>query len=210
MSTSFPGLQSIMDAITREENVNPVYNNPGALTNSSGGLIQYNSIEEGNAAFQNQILRAVSGQSQYYSPDMSIQQFENTYTGGDTNAGKNVASFLGVSPNTSIGSVASSAPASSASPSQIGSGGTSGLPTWASSILAAANDAIGNNSIAASIRQATGQSSGATKIPFLNLSVFDIVAVVAGIVLLAGAVFGFRNVGNTVVETARRGAEFAA
>lgn len=41
-------------------------------------------------------------------------------------------------------------------------------------------------------------------------SVVDIVAIIVGLVLLAGAVFGFRNVTSTVVQTTRKGAELTA
>lgn len=210
MSTTFPGLQSIMQAIAREENVNPVYNNPGAITDSSGALIQYPDLQTGTQAFQNQITRALSGNSPYYSPNMSINEFENTYTGGDPNAGKNVASFLGVPPTTSIGNVANSQPSSN--PSQPSSAGTgiAGLPTWAQSIINNANAAFGNNAIAAGIQNLTGSTSSGTKIPFIGVTVVDIVAVVAGLVLLAGAIFGFKNVQETVVGAAKRGAEVAA
>src|SRR5271168_3515296 len=101
MSALSSGYATLAAAIAREENVNPSYNNPGAIM-SGGTLNTYDTPEEGESALENLLQNAISGNSKYYNPNESIQDFENTYTGGDTNAGSNVASFLGVPSSTPI------------------------------------------------------------------------------------------------------------
>jgi|ERR1035437_9880808 hypothetical protein len=43
-----------------------------------------------------------------------------------------------------------------------------------------------------------------------DVSMIDLVGILAGLVLLGGAVFGFKNVSTTIVTGVKRGAEMAA
>ena len=88
-------------------------NNPGDLKLGNAGLGDINgktvfaSVEEGWAALERQIDLILSGRSAYYSPDWTILQVAQKYTGGDNaEAWANiVAEQLGVTPDTPIGEV---------------------------------------------------------------------------------------------------------
>lgn len=91
-------------------------NNPGSLTAgdvpsdsitgvfNSAGVVIIDSIENGWAALTNKLNNILSGNSSVYSPDMTISDFAQTYTGGDNaDAWANtVASQLGVTPDTTL------------------------------------------------------------------------------------------------------------
>ena len=211
MSSFSLTLQDLEAAITREENVNPAYNNPGAIM-SGGSLAQYPTPQAGQNALENLLTGAITGQSQYYQPNESLEQFEETYTGGDINAGSNVASILGIpstTPINSFGTVAASVQPNAQNPATA--------PTTLQQIGAAFNDQFGPSifgaTVGPSVSNPTASYSSVTlpgggkyQIP----SVLDVVAVVAGLVLLAGMVFGFRTLTTTVVQGAKKGAELAA
>ena len=134
-----------------------VANNPGDLeigdvgygvTTAAGGnkITNFPDAATGYTALQNQINKITSGQSTAgYTPAMSIAQVGQIYSGGSSTWANNVASALGVSPDTSFASVASgsattadtSTPASSldAINSSI-SGLLSGSTTDTSSLMA--------------------------------------------------------------------------
>ena len=93
-------------------------NNPGDLT--SGGVINtYDSPDTGWAALESQIGKMVNGTSSVYSPDMSLTQVGNLYSNGDPNWAKNVASYLGVSPSTTIADAANGTSTSSSLTSAV-------------------------------------------------------------------------------------------
>lgn len=102
-----------------------------------------------------------------------------------------------ISPRPSLQTPAQQAAASASVPSQI-------PPSIWSQLGGALNDQFGA-SIFGKTLGPTASNPGAT-FP----SIIDIVAVVAGLVLLAGAVFGFDSVRETVIQTAKKGAEVAA
>lgn len=60
-------------------------NNPGNLRRSPlqagrrDGFAYFNSYEEGFEALKNQIIVSASGQSSYYHPEMTLEDFFNTY-----------------------------------------------------------------------------------------------------------------------------------
>lgn len=90
-------------------------NNPGDLelgdigNGTIGGKTIFASLDDGFEALENQINLIVTGQSKAgYTPDMSIAQVAQIWTGGDNpSAWANiVASELGVTPDTSFASVA--------------------------------------------------------------------------------------------------------
>jgi len=86
-------------------------NNPGNLKlggETIGGKTIFSTVQEGWQALYHQIDLMLSGQSRYYSPDMTIRQVAGIYTGHDNEEAwaKIVAGQLGVSPDTPIGSIA--------------------------------------------------------------------------------------------------------
>lgn len=193
----------LAQAIAREENVAPSYNNPGGI-NDANGIITYPTQQAGQSALENLLTNALSGTSQNYSPNESIQDFENTYTGGDPNAGNNVASFLGVSPSTpinSFGDVVSAQQNSASAPS-----------TYAQALAGIQNGILGPQGTnlypqgSATTPNLFGSKLGGYTIP----SVTDIVAILAGLVLLGGAVFGFKQLSTTVVTGVKKGAALSA
>lgn len=188
-------IESLAQAIEREENVNPSYNNPGAIT-SNGSLITFPTLQAGQTALQNQLQTDVSGASKYYSPNETLEQFEETYTGGDLNAGKNVSSFLGIPSTTPIGSFAN--PASSATSATLPASSSttntspSTRPFW---------------TYLPGFEELYNFFTGTSSAPSSRNIVVDGVTIAVGIVLLTGAVFGFKNVSNTVIEGVKTGAK---
>lgn len=188
---AFP-IESLAQAIEREENVNPSYNNPGAIT-SGGSLVQFPSLEAGQTALQNQLQRAVSGQSPYYNPNESLEQFEETYTGGDMNAGTNVASFLGVPSTTPLSSFSAQNNSTSMA-----------TPDTSTSTLQSLLDKLKN------YETSTGAAKTASSVFGLSVGFVDIVVILVGLILIAGSVFGFKQLQTTVVDGARAGANLSA
>lgn len=84
------------------------------------------------------------------------------------------------------------------------SGSDSQQPSLWSQILGAANEQFGP-SIFGKTMGPTASDPNA-KFP----GIVDVVAVLAGLILIAGAIWGFDNVRETTINIARRGAEVAA
>jgi hypothetical protein len=88
-------------------------NNPGDLKLGDKGLgtvagkTVFASPEEGFQALERQINLILTGRSDYYSPDMTIREIAQVYTGGDNaDAWANiVAGQLGVSPDTPLSEI---------------------------------------------------------------------------------------------------------
>jgi hypothetical protein len=199
---SFPTVESLAQAIAQEEGNNGQgfanTNNPGNLelgdigygtATAAGGqqITIFQSFQDGFAALVNMLQKDLSGNSSVYSPSMNLQQYMQTYTGGNTNAGNTVASILGVSPYmplTSVGQSAVTVPPQSTSSvgSSIGSSLASGLLGPLAAFL---------------------PGSGMP-------GIVDIVAIIGGLILIAGMVFGFRNVSTTIVKGVKTGAEIAS
>lgn len=81
-------------------------NNPGSIT-SGGQLVQYASEQDGWNALYALIERILSGESAYYTPDMSVLQVAHVYTGEDKPEAwaRIVAEQLGVSVNEPFGNL---------------------------------------------------------------------------------------------------------
>lgn len=106
-------MSSVASAIAYAENANPAYNNPGDLKLGDvgagiapNGVTIFPSLQQGVDALQNQVNLMLSGNSAYYNPDQTIEQAGNIYANGDPNWAANVAHYLGVSPQTTLGAAA--------------------------------------------------------------------------------------------------------
>jgi hypothetical protein len=179
-------------------------NNPYNLETSQGTLASYPTMEAGYEAGESYLQRAITGENQAYYPGESIGEFETTYTGGDPVAGQNLADILGVDQSTPVstflngpGIGSNTSQNSSSSQPQTTLGGLiAGLATG--SITPPANSPyLSKNSVLSQIES------------YLGSRAVDVVAVIAGLVLIAGAVFGFRSLINTTVQGVKAGAEMA-
>jgi hypothetical protein len=121
------GLSPLGQAIATAEGAPPSTNNPGDLelgdigfgtyTAAGGQLItNFPTLAAGQTALENQINLIASGASKAgYTPSMSIAQVGNLYTGSSSGAwANNVASALGITPDTNFASLVGGAPTSSA------------------------------------------------------------------------------------------------
>lgn len=59
------------------------HNNPGDVTDGNGNKLQFASVADGFRALYDNVLGAFRGTSQYYSPQMTLRDFAETWTGGD-------------------------------------------------------------------------------------------------------------------------------
>lgn len=124
-----PDQSTLASAIIQLENVNPAYNNPGAITDefpgftgqyftSSGigatGIPIYDSPESGLAALQTKLGNIFSGNSSVYSPIMTLDQFGDVYAPNQS-YGSKLASILGVPSSTQLSSLQSGVPEDSSS-----------------------------------------------------------------------------------------------
>lgn len=193
MSTTYNALAA---AIAQEENSTWV-NNPGALQDAFGNPINFGSYQSGYNALLNKLQYDISGQSQVYSPNMTLGQFENVYTGGDTNAGNNVASMLGVPATTPV--------------SQLSDQALQQNTGFLQNAINLAKNAVNNvlhmgtpnPADAAAMEQ--GKVPDYTKTQGGSVSAIgaDIAAVLVGLVLIAGAVFTFSQVKETIITAAK-------
>lgn len=121
---------SFMSAISSAEGfgtpgaIPTVNNNPGDLTNSSGQIIHFSTLASGQAALQNQIQVIANGTSSHYTPSMTLSQMGQIYANGDPNWANNVASNMGLSPNSTV------AQAMSAGNNSGLNSFVNGLPSW--------------------------------------------------------------------------------
>lgn len=89
-----------------------VANNPGDLvipgwapTMGSAGIAVFDSPDYGWSRLYRQVALIIAGRSNYYRLDMTLAEMGRTYAGGDENWSRNVASYLGVSPSTTLAQV---------------------------------------------------------------------------------------------------------
>lgn len=163
----------------------------GTATAAGGQqLTIFASLQDGWDAATNMLNKDVSGNSSIYSPNMTLQEYMNTFTGGNQNAGNTVASILNVPSSTPISSfgnaVQSTQPSSTASTTTTAPSNSSSTPSgWWDTLK--------------------GYLPG-TGAP----GVTDIVAIIAGLVLISGMVFGFRQLAVTVQQGVKSGAALAA
>lgn len=167
--------------------------------NSDGSPLTFSSLNEGVSALQNYVNNAMGGTSNYYSPNETLAQFENTYTGGDPNAANNIASMLGVSP---------SIPMSSLSDQNLGSvsSGVNVQPKWWKWLLPGSTVL---NDAGQAAQNMKSQASGLLLLGRL-LEPQNTAAFLIGLILVAAAVFGIDKVQDTAITTAKRGAEIAS
>lgn len=197
------GLSPLAQAISNNEGYGTpaavtinAYNNPGSIEDGSGNLIQYQSIEDGIAALENQVNKMVYGGSSVYSPDMTIAQAAPIYTGNGPNAAQNWASSLGVSTDTTLGSLQS-----------LQEGSSQNDDTGMNDDYDATDNTPGTSKDTSG-----GSSNGVLQIlqkilekladPSFGVSV---VFVVLGIVIILVGLFSFKNDGD-VIATVRQGA----
>lgn len=109
-------VSAFANAIAKAEGTSSTANNPGSLTAgdvpddsilgvfNSAGVVIINTIENGWNFLKNKLQNILDGNSTVYSPDMTISEFANTYTGGDNADGwaNTVAGELGVSTDTTL------------------------------------------------------------------------------------------------------------
>lgn len=149
----------------------------GTLTASGGNAITvFPDAASGWDALNNQIAKIFNGTSNVYNPNMSVGDFGSTYSGNNPSYGSNLASILGVAPNTPL--------------SQLGgnsSGSGNSILNGAQQLLLGPLSALipGNNS---------GLST-------LNLA--RIVVLIVGIILIAAGLFAFKQT-QTIIEGGTR------
>jgi hypothetical protein len=105
-----PGLERFAQAIAFAEGfgkpgvIPTLRNNPGDLTDPSTGAIRtYPTVRDGWQGLYRQIEMMLSGESLYYSADMSIAEIGAIYTATEQSAWvTNVSAYLGVSPDTTL------------------------------------------------------------------------------------------------------------
>lgn len=174
-------------AFTKLEGVDPVYNNPGAIsgtgdtgTSFGAGIGIYSTLEAGEAALQNQVSGMINGTSSIYNPSMTIQQAGSMYESGSTTGnpsyGTQLANVLGIDPSTTLGDFASGNTAATSTSLQ-------------SSILSAATDGVSDFFTAENLE--------------------NIIFVVIGILLIAAGVFAFKT-SQTVIQVAGNAAKKVA
>jgi len=107
---------AVANAIAKAEGTSPLANNPGSLTagdvpsgNITGtfnnaGVVIIDSIHNGWNFLISKIQNILNGNSSTYSPDMTISEFAQVYTGGDNadSWAATVAGELGVTPDITL------------------------------------------------------------------------------------------------------------
>lgn len=197
MATTF---YNLADGITwLEQSSYP--NNPGALMNGNSPAT-YNSWEDGYNALLNQLSKAISGNSSYYDPSMSLQDFVNTYTGTPTGASNNyapsLANTLGVDTDTPISALSDQNLGLPATPSSA----AQNVPSGTAQNVPSGTAQTPTSSSAKTNGSSSGGVSGflANYVNQFGSHVADGAAIVLGLVLVAGAVFTFRAVGGAAIN----------
>jgi hypothetical protein len=115
-SSGDPFIDAFAAAIAEAEGANPLINNPGDLTagdvpaaNITGvynaaGVVKIDTLSNGWAFLYAKLQKDLSGQSEVFSPSMTISQYAQEYTGGDNadSWASSVAKSLGVSTDTTL------------------------------------------------------------------------------------------------------------
>ena len=108
--TVSPLIQKFANAIANAEGFQVVgsipnrNNNPGDITDpATGSFMSYATPDDGWNALYSQVSAMFSGTSRYYNPSMTISQVAQIYSpDGWLNWANNVASYLGVSTDTTL------------------------------------------------------------------------------------------------------------
>lgn len=170
-------------------------NNPGSLElgdqgygtiTAQGGqqITVFGSLQDGWTALENQLGKIFNGTSSYYTPNQTLQQFGNIYSGGNPTYGNNLASKLGVDPNTTLGQVQGSASSSAAGDP---------LSTWQQF-----NQQVFGHSL-------TDQTLTGSALAFSS----RLIVLVVGVLLIAAGLFSFKTT-QVVLQNATKAAKTAA
>ena len=103
-------IRRIAEAIARAEGygvpgaIPTVRNNPGNIKDSSGAIKTYPTVGDGWDALYRQVTLMLTGESRWYKPEMTIAEVARIYTGEASymDWARNVASILGVTPDTRL------------------------------------------------------------------------------------------------------------
>ena len=201
MSSTYNALAG---AIAQEEN-SQWTNNPGALETTAGTHQQFPTLAAGQAALLNKLNYDASGNSSVYSPNMSLAQFESVYTGGDPNAANNVGSILGVPTSTTLAQLSDQSLNSNTA--------NYGLDPYAINLPGSGSVSIAPNGTVTNAMSQGTQTAVASNVPgtgivsqfetWLADSQANVAAVIVGMILIAGAVFSFSSIKDTVVSGAK-------
>ena len=214
MATSFPTLSPLSSAIAQAEGygvsgaIPTLANNPGNLElgnlgygtmNAAGGqqITVFPSAQAGATALENQVQAALNGSSANYNPNMSLSQFGNIYSGGNSAYGNTLASILGVSPNTPL-SQANTGNSNSSWWQQMNQIGQQwgALPQSNSGLL----DPLNNNGIFGS------NPPSVTNLIFSS----RLIVLIVGVILIAAGLFAFKPTQTILTSAAKKAGELAA
>lgn len=103
-------IERIAQAIAKAEGygvpgaIPTVRNNPGNIRDETGAIATFPAPADGWAALYRQVTLMLTGESRWYRPDMTIAEVARIYTGesGYMAWARNVAAFLGVTPETRL------------------------------------------------------------------------------------------------------------
>lgn len=179
-----------------QSNIPTLANNPGDLElgdQGNGtlgqGITVYGSASEGWQHLQSLIDSIYNGSSKNYNPNQTLSEFGSIYSGGDPNYGNNLASSLGVSPDTTLADIQNMA--------------TSNASSSSGSSLMDKAKALAKGAVGLATGGQVGTAFGAPSL----LSERFILAVI-GILLIAAGLFAFKQtqvVVSTATNTAKKG-----
>lgn len=201
-------LQELADAIGSAEGygvsgaIPTRANNPGDLKlgdigygTIGQGITVFPNAAAGNQALINQLQKIQNNTSRYYNSDMSIAQIGQTWSGGDPAWSNNVSKSVGVSPDTSFGSLFSDS--------------FSKLMQNGSAILGATT--LGGGLFSFMTKQTTDKEGNKTSAFSFDLG--RVVSVILGLILIGAGVMAFRQTSVVIAQGAKiaaKGAELAA
>lgn len=185
---------TLAQAIAQEEN-SQWPNNPGAIEDTAGVPIDFGSPAAGMTALEKKLQFDASGQSSVYDPSMSLSDFEHTYTGGDPNAGNNVASILGVPVTT---------PLSALSDQSLSNSGTT-----LQDAQNAVNNAIAGGGNPALSGKATGPMTGTTSAILDWILSSRLVIGLLGVICIAVGLMMFKTTGVVIEKVTKAGVKAA-
>jgi hypothetical protein len=184
-------------------------NNPGDLaegdigygTLGSAGITVFPSAQAGQSALLQQLTTIQNGTSSNYTTSESLSQMATTYAGpgGASNWLSNVASFLGISPTSTVGQVMNGS--STSSSSNTLSSGASALANAALTLGSSGLLSMGNGS--------SSNTTNSTSESVLSRGVF----IALGLSCIIIALLSFdksRQVIQTVGKTVTKSAEIAS
>jgi hypothetical protein len=187
-------------------------NNPGDLEigdigygtiGAAGGnqITVFPSPTAGQQALTNQLNRIGAGNSSVYSPDESISEFGQTYSGGNPTYGPSLASMLGVPASTPIGSVIGNS--QGASPGVVAGQAATTATNPFSKALSSVSGILSGTSIGSGILAQIESYLGT------EFSAQRWVTIGLGLIFIGGAVFSLKST-QTIIQTGARVAGDAA